>query len=464
MLSLAAVTLAAATSAGASPDNLVAVTESINKQLGVWVDVTGGSAAATTAATRFNDVPYVFGMSPMYDCTECPSQESLPLKVFGRGLLSGPAAMGCKLTVGGVEYHSASVSESSGNSYVCHVPGLPMSAVKSAKLNGVVLPTMFGQNVELYKTASHHNITYVAAGPSIIVESKGEDKTDTLTEVSAKVVFAPKDIKNRVVTFPISFQAGASPLDEVKVAIKAVDPTKKRIDLDSKISDIDLMKGETLVEDATASSVKLTLDKSMDGKDDVFYFEITATDDNWDAVSKTTVKVVIESVVELLDDQSNWEHSCTQFESNGELRGRGGGCYAITKKKYKRPLRITWQGRKVRGGDECVALQYSAKDNGRGGGRHSGYNIGFGWWTHYLGYGVNGAERGPRDGNINAFQTYKMDIKAGSRIEFFASTSDHNSLTRPFATKDHSGYTEGRISVGWSCRDWAIKSIIVEEY
>merc|ERR1711918_184467 len=65
-----------------------------------------------------------------------------------------------------------------------------------------------------------------------------------------------------------------------------------------------------------------------------------------------------------------------------------GNYQSRTKLAYSAPITVTLEMKQSGNSDECGDFQVFGRVNER----HSGYNAGMGWWTHYTGYGYNGAD------------------------------------------------------------------------
>jgi len=273
-------------------DNLVAVSAETNAKIVALTEATAAAGVASAGATRFAGIPYVLGMANSDSAESFATQDELTFKVFGRNFIPDASAMGCQMTVGKETFHQTSVTEISGESYSCSVPGLAPELVTEAKLSGIFVPTLFGSKMDYYSSAADLNVSYHATGPTINIASfKESPDGDWETEVDAAHKVNPSGFKDGKYTIPLTFVASASKLDEVTIKVEKVDPSEERDDLDALVTDMKFQLGDDAVEDATADSLVITF--SDDAGEDEFYFKVTATDDNFKDAPATEAIVVV---------------------------------------------------------------------------------------------------------------------------------------------------------------------------
>ena len=87
-----------------------------------------------------------------------------------------------------------------------------------------------------------------------------------------------------------------------------------------------------------------------------------------------------------LKDASAWysRGNARSFDSgSGVLTVKGGSNYVSTVQKFSRPLDVSVKMRQSSGSPECgVMAIFPTSSN-----RHSGYNVGLGWWSNGFGTG-----------------------------------------------------------------------------
>jgi hypothetical protein len=295
-------------------DNLVTVTAETNTKIVALTEATAAAGVASAGATRFAGVPFALGMANADSAESFPTGEELTFKVFGRNFIPDASAMGCQMTVGAATFHQASVSDISGESYMCSVAGLAPEVVTDAKLFGIFEPTMFGTKLDYYATAADLNVSYHVTGPGVNVASVEASPDDGYEmEVDSAHTVQAADFKDGKYTIPLSFIRTASKLDEVTIKVEKVDPSEERTDLDTLVTDMKFQLGDDAVEDGTADSLVITF--GDDVSDDQFYFKVTATDDNYKGApaSEAIIVVTVESPEFILAGRAN--------------RGWGWGCY-----------------------------------------------------------------------------------------------------------------------------------------
>jgi hypothetical protein len=150
----------------------------------------------------------------------------------------------------------------------------------------------------------------------------------------------------------------------------------------------------------------------------------------------------------------NWEavNGATIEDGVATCNTNTGSCNIITKGEFTRPLEISWTSKLLPGqGDECVVMDVFPQTNGR----HSGYSMGYGWWAHNLGYGLNSASAGGADGDISVNHVYKM-VLTDTQVEMWQDDNMYHSM-------DSTTYMSGKIRIGQSCRNFDVSDVTVNQ-
>merc|ERR1711998_324039 len=124
-----------------------------------------------------------------------------------------------------------------------------------------------------------------------------------------------------------------------------------------------------------------------------------------------------------------------------------GNYQSRTKLAYSAPITVTLEMKQVGGGsDECGDFQVFGRVNER----HSGYNAGMGWWTHYTGFGYNSADGhnqwALKDGSSQRWRQFTISVHTNGVATFWLDG-------QKYATKQGSA-SSGHLSIGVNCRNY----------
>jgi len=174
---------------------------------------------------------------------------------------------------------------------------------------------------------------------------------------------------------------------------------------------------------------------------------------------------VLREVIAILEGlhRNNWDASLSvdnwELVNGARIEGgvatcdsHVGSCNIITTAEYTRPLEVSWTSRFLTGSgdDECVVMDVFPQTDHR----HSGYSMGYGWWAHNWGYGLDSAHSGGDDGDIHVNHVYKMVLTENS-VEMWADGTNYHTYT------DETTYMKGKIRIGQSCRNFEVSDVTV---
>jgi hypothetical protein len=125
-------------------------------------------------------------------------------------------------------------------------------------------------------------------------------------------------------------------------------------------------------------------------------------------------------------------------------------CYIISKSTYARPISVSWTSRLLRDNERCIVTDVFPQNDDR----HSGYSMGYGWWSYYLGYGLNGVQNSQvEDGDTRINHVYKM-VLTDTRVEFYQDDDMYHSM-------DSTTYMSGKIRIGKSDINFEVSDVTV---
>ena len=137
--------------------------------------------------------------------------------------------------------------------------------------------------------------------------------------------------------------------------------------------------------------------------------------------------------------------------SGGVLSVNSGSIHVDSKMTVARPAVLTLKMRQddARSPECGVAALFPDSTS-----RHSGYNIGLGWWGNGFGVGAPGAERGSNFVHGSDWHEVAIDANADGNVYMYL----NGVLTKTYA---NNAYTSGVVRLGNNCRNFQYKDITV---
>eukprot|EP01047_Picozoa_sp_COSAG01_P017021 COSAG01_NODE_889_length_12914_cov_3.351775_1_plen_4223_part_10 len=137
--------------------------------------------------------------------------------------------------------------------------------------------------------------------------------------------------------------------------------------------------------------------------------------------------------------------------SKGFVRIKQGNHFIDTKAIHARPVDVSVTMRQVSGNQDCGVIAVFPTSNSR----HSGYNLGLGWWGNGFGTGKGSAlQRSATIIHGSHWQNLRVNVRADGVVRFYL----NGALKRTIIDNT---LTKGVLRLGNNCRDFEYKDIVV---